>query len=149
LSKLQVIISPHLLSPPHLPQSICHDSMPDAQSRSRRRQSTLTKQACDACKLRKVKCIYDHSVASTGLGHQPCQRCRRMTLDCTFSLPQKCRGPRRPMPYTRCVLRSYRNLQDVLTVGLAAAMTLIPLLRTGRQQHKMPLSSRVPDLVIP
>lgn len=139
--KLQVIISPHLLPPPHLPQSICHDSMPDTQptSRSRRRQSTLTKQACDACKLRKVKCIYDHPAASTALGHQPCQRCLRMTLDCTFSLPQKCRGPRRSMPHTRCVLRCYLDVQDVLTVDFAAAMTLIPLPRTERPQHKMPL----------
>ncbi|THV99385.1 hypothetical protein D6C86_07619 [Aureobasidium pullulans] len=61
----------------------------------RRSRATLTKQACDACKTRKVKCTYDESVAPTATAHRPCRRCTRLAIDCTFTVPQKCRGPRR------------------------------------------------------
>ncbi|CAD0084604.1 unnamed protein product, partial [Aureobasidium vineae] len=60
-----------------------------------RRQSALIKQACDACKLRKVKCIYDDSNQPAGATRRPCQRCSRLTFECTFAVPQRCRGPRK------------------------------------------------------
>ena len=114
-------------------------NMPDAQiiSRSRRRQSTLAKQACDACKLRKVKCIYDDSIAPPDPHHRPCQRCSRMTIACTFSLPQKCRGPRRPRADARYVLWGiFEIFQDFLTRN---AIVMTPAIRplARRQHHKM------------
>lgn len=70
--------------------------MPNARSIGDRRRgrSSLIKQACDACKLRKVKCIYDDSI-QPGASRHPCQRCLRLTIQCNFTLPQKCRGPRK------------------------------------------------------
>lgn len=121
--------------------------MPDAQSvgRSERRQLTLTKQACDACKLRKVKCIYNESTASSELSHQPCQRCLRLTIDCTFSLPQKCRGPRRLRRDTRYVFRHLSDSRIDLTEDFAAAMRLVKRSRVGRRQRSMPYLPHDPD----
>ena len=123
---VRLAISPRRLPPPHPPQLICNDNMPNAQptGRSRRRQSTLTKQACDACKIRKVKCIYDESSAPSGLNHRPCQRCSRLALECTFNLPQRCRGPRRPRRTARHVSQHFSDIKIVLTEDVAAATTL-------------------------
>lgn len=108
-------ISPLLLPSPHLlpfsaPSPNTGDCiMPDPRSigDGRRRQSTLIKQACDACKLRKVKCIYNDSLQTTNAASNSCQRCLRLAIECTFSLPQKCRGPRKRRDNVGCVVKYY------------------------------------------
>lgn len=93
--------------PPHQHQLTCIMSNAQQTGHVRRSRATLTKQACDACKTRKVKCTYDESVAPTATAHRPCRRCTRLAIDCTFTVPQKCRGPRRRRTDVRCVDQSF------------------------------------------
>jgi hypothetical protein len=143
-SFIQLANSPHLL-PTSAPPPFCDGNMSDASSvvRSRRRQSALIKQACDACKLRKVKCIYDDSAEPSELGHRPCQRCSRLTIGCTFALPQKCRGPRRHRRDARCVIRRacYKREAMTDTFGVAAMISnLRP--QDQCQRHMIPRLAR-------
>jgi len=143
-------ISPLHLPSPHLPQSFRIDNMPDAQSigRSRRRLSALTRQACDACKIRKVKCINDDSSAPSALGHPPCQRCSRLTIQCTYALPQRCRGPRRSRRTVRHVSRNSFDMQLILTEIVAAAMILAKRPPVGHRRSRMPHVFQDPGLVM-
>lgn len=147
---VRIAISPFLLPSRQLPQSFCIDNMPDAQSlgRSRRRQSTLAKQACDPCKIRKVKCTYDDSPAPSGNGHRPCQRCSRLTIQCTYALPQRCRGPRRSRRTVRHVSQNFFDMQLILTEIVAAAMILVTQSPVGHRQRRMPHVFQDPGLVI-
>jgi len=150
LSMVHLAVSPHLLPPPHLGQSFCIDKMPEMQStgRSRRRLSALTRQACDACKIRKVKCINDDSPAPSALSHPPCQRCSRLTIQCTYALPQRCRGPRKSRRSIRHVLRYPFDMKLILIEIVAAAMTLVIRPPVGHRQRRMPHVSQDPDLVM-
>ena len=147
---VRLAVSPLLPSPPHLPQSFRIDKMPETQSigRSRRRLSTLTRQACDACKIRKVKCINDDSSAPSGLNHRPCQRCSRLTIQCTYALPQRCRGPRRSRRSVRHVSRNLLDTQLILTEIVLAAMILAMRSRIGHRQRRMPHLFQDPGLVM-
>jgi hypothetical protein len=133
------------------PVILRRENMSDASSvvLSRRRQSALIKQACDACKLRKVKCIYDDSTQPPELGHRTCQRCSRLTIGCTFALPQKCRGPRKLRRDVRFVMRRVYHKRDVMTDTLAAAaMISISRLPDRCHHHRTPQPPPVLGLVM-
>ncbi|KAE8332540.1 fungal-specific transcription factor domain-containing protein [Aspergillus sergii] len=46
---------------------------------------SVTKRACDGCKIRKIRCG----------GGQPCKSCTKAKIKCTYVRVQQCRGPRR------------------------------------------------------
>ncbi|OOO07744.1 hypothetical protein OAory_01042440 [Aspergillus oryzae] len=46
---------------------------------------SVTKRACDGCKIRKIRCG----------GGQPCRSCTKAKIKCTYVRVQQCRGPRR------------------------------------------------------
>ncbi|KNG91214.1 putative C6 transcription factor [Aspergillus nomiae NRRL 13137] len=46
---------------------------------------SVTKRACDGCKIRKIRCG----------GGQPCRSCVKAKIKCTYVRVQQCRGPRR------------------------------------------------------
>lgn len=93
---------------------------PERRRRSRRSTSTVVaQQACDACRLRKVKCepVLRQSISLRQAEHScpsqtqgllgQCQRCANLRIDCTFDLPVKTRGPRR-----KYVFLSHLKLDD-------------------------------------
>ncbi|KAH8659859.1 hypothetical protein BX600DRAFT_438095 [Xylariales sp. PMI_506] len=68
----------------------------------------MARHACDACRLRRVKCKFDPAAALSPLSQFPsdslardhdrpsqCSRCMRLDLACTFNLPTKPRGPKK------------------------------------------------------
>ncbi|KAH6721627.1 hypothetical protein BKA61DRAFT_591065 [Leptodontidium sp. MPI-SDFR-AT-0119] len=55
---------------------------PQSQPRQIQRRS---RNACDACRARKVKCLYE--------GEQTCQACIELSVPCTRNRPRKKRGP--------------------------------------------------------
>lgn len=86
---------------------IANDGLDQIQNPSNRRRQT--RQACDKCRERKVRCdvgfVSDAPLpsahltrsedASQSLGGpaRPCRRCSLLHLPCTFLLPVKARGP--------------------------------------------------------
>ena len=61
--------------------------MLNASTQSKRE---VPRQACDPCRTRKAKCEQ-----ANDNGKQPCRRCLRLSLECTYHLPFGVRGPRR------------------------------------------------------
>ncbi|KAH7232115.1 hypothetical protein B0J15DRAFT_505606, partial [Fusarium solani] len=47
---------------------------------------TRNQKACDVCRSRKVRCVYD-------VGHQRCQGCVFLDVNCTHQRPRRKRGP--------------------------------------------------------
>ncbi|KAF4331918.1 hypothetical protein FBEOM_14302 [Fusarium beomiforme] len=73
-------------------------SLPGAKSTSPR---VVTRQACDACRIRKRKCSFaaEEGIRWTNAPYAPepgrtCHNCRRTDSQCTFLLPSKARGPK-------------------------------------------------------
>lgn len=61
----------------------CDGAMPDKDPKASQR-ANLVKRACDACKIRKVKCSET----------SPCRGCVASGIECTFKRLQATRGPR-------------------------------------------------------
>lgn len=70
---------------------------------------TVTKQACDCCRIRRVKCD----------GKGPCDRCLEHDLDCTYLQPLKKRGPK------TIRARSFKKIADVQMTSMFNSPTAI------------------------
>ncbi|ORY58867.1 uncharacterized protein BCR38DRAFT_70978 [Pseudomassariella vexata] len=53
---------------------------------------TISSRSCDACRTRKVRCEMSSPVLAEA---EPCKRCARLSVTCTFDIPTRTRGPRR------------------------------------------------------
>ena len=60
-------------------------------------KQTCAKQACDCCRIRRVKCD----------GKRPCSSCLQNSLDCTYLQPSRKRGPK------SIRLRSLKRIAEV------------------------------------
>jgi hypothetical protein len=70
----------------------------------------IVRQACDPCRKRKAKCetsaqdLSDFHRPEERIQTQPCRRCLRLALYCTYCMPFGIRGPRKKLPSSMSAL---------------------------------------------
>ena len=77
------------------------------------KRQKCVKQACDCCRVRRVKCD----------SKRPCSSCLRNNLSCTYLQPSKKRGPK------SIRLRSLKKIAEVQMVSRTNAITTTPAMR--------------------
>ncbi|KAF4212529.1 hypothetical protein CNMCM8980_009441 [Aspergillus fumigatiaffinis] len=85
-------------------------------------RSNVTKRACDACKIRKIRCG----------GGQPCQACTNSRIKCTYIRVQQPRGPQRLRSTTKYLIEQTQRGLDAQNGGCSS----VPVKQTGHQGHQ-------------
>ncbi|KAE8424004.1 fungal-specific transcription factor domain-containing protein [Aspergillus pseudocaelatus] len=100
---------------------------------------SVTKRACDGCKIRKIRCG----------GGQPCRSCTKAKIKCTYVRVQQCRGPRRLRSTTQFLIEQAQvggdnnDCEDAHRSTEAMLERLNPNTTPARQTSHME-SSRIP-----
>ncbi|KAE8370856.1 fungal-specific transcription factor domain-containing protein [Aspergillus caelatus] len=100
---------------------------------------SVTKRACDGCKIRKIRCG----------GGQPCRSCTKAKIKCTYVRVQQCRGPRRLRSTTQFLIEQAQvggdnnDCEDAHRSTEAMLERLNPNTTPARQTSRME-SSRIP-----
>lgn len=71
-------------------------------------RTIVTKQACDACKIRKIRCG----------GGQPCWSCLGATIKCTYVRVPRRRGPQRIRSVTQQLIEQTQCGSEEMNNGL-------------------------------
>ncbi|KAE8168154.1 fungal-specific transcription factor domain-containing protein [Aspergillus tamarii] len=100
---------------------------------------SVTKRACDGCKIRKIRCG----------GGQPCRSCTKAKIKCTYVRVQQCRGPRRLRSTTQFLIEQAQVGGDINDCEDAHCSTEAMLERlnpntTPARQTSCMESSRIP-----
>ncbi|KAH7128544.1 hypothetical protein B0J11DRAFT_273589 [Dendryphion nanum] len=77
------------------------------------RSKSISNRACDACKLRKIKCQPFNQGLSPDV---PCQPCRDASIQCTYNSPVKKRGPPSKHRFTSATPSSTKSPQETYTI---------------------------------
>ncbi|KAE8154350.1 fungal-specific transcription factor domain-containing protein [Aspergillus avenaceus] len=80
-------------------------------------RSSLTKRACDGCKIRKIRCG----------GGQPCRSCTKASIKCTYMRIQQSRGPRHLRSSTKYLIEQAQSRDDNLDDVLSAPVSSSPV----------------------
>ncbi|KAE8371043.1 fungal-specific transcription factor domain-containing protein [Aspergillus bertholletiae] len=97
---------------------------------------SLTKRACDGCKIRKIRCG----------GGQPCRSCIKAKIKCTYVRVQQCRGPRRLRSTTQFLIEQAQVGGDSEAAHISTEPMLdklYPSIASARQATHME-SLRIP-----
>ncbi|KAA8644919.1 Zn(II)2Cys6 transcription factor [Aspergillus tanneri] len=80
--------------------------------------ASVTKKACDGCKIRKIRCG----------GGCPCQSCSNAHIKCTYIRVQQARGPQRLRPMTKYLIeQAQRGIEGQSSRPLASSDNESPL----------------------
>ncbi|KAF7588569.1 hypothetical protein BBP40_005488 [Aspergillus hancockii] len=74
---------------------------------------SVTKRACDGCKIRKIRCG----------GGQPCRSCTKAGIKCTYVRVQQCRGPRRLRSTTQYLIEQAQSNGENYDVSVSPRLS--------------------------
>ncbi|EAW07132.1 Zn(II)2Cys6 transcription factor [Aspergillus clavatus NRRL 1] len=93
-------------------------------------RQSVTKRACDGCKVRKIRCG----------GSQPCQACKNSKIQCTYNRVQQLRGPRNLRATTKHLIEQTQR-------GLEAQSDAVPSVAASGRTNSQKIS-RIPTEVL-
>ncbi|RHZ54230.1 Zn(II)2Cys6 transcription factor [Aspergillus thermomutatus] len=92
-------------------------------------RSSVTKRACDGCKIRKIRCG----------GGQPCQACTNSHIRCTYIRVQQPRGPQRLRSTTKYLIEQTQRGLDAQNAGCAS----LPVGQAGHRTERLRIPTNV------